>query len=241
MTQSVEAFGMGEAEVTLPVEATDEIGVLARAFAGLIEQVEERTTALATEVAEHKRDEEARRQSEGRFRDFMNNSPAIAFMKDEAGRYVYYNEPFTRFFNSTDDELYGKTDFDLWPVETAHQLRQNDLSVLNSEKTVQGRETTPTQEGEILWLSYKFPITDAAGQKFLGCVAIDITEQNRAQEELNRLFTLVPDMLCIAGTDGYFRRLNPAFEKTPGYSQEELMKKPFLEFIHPQAGRPLAG
>ena len=163
----------------------------------------------------------------------MNNSPAIAFMKDEAGRYVYYNEPFTRFFNSTDDELYGKTDFDLWPVETAHQLRQNDLSVLNSEKTIQGRETTPTQEGEILWLSYKFPITDATGQKFLGCVAIDITEQSRAQEELNHLFTLVPDMLCIAGTDGYFRRLNPAFEKTLGYSQEELMNKPFLEFIHP--------
>ena len=39
--------------------------------------------------------------------------------------------------------------------------------------------------------------------------------------------------MCIANTDGYFLRLNPAWERTLGYTREELMAKRFLEFVHP--------
>jgi PAS domain S-box-containing protein len=52
-------------------------------------------------------------------------------------------------------------------------------------------------------------------------------------EELDQFFTLSLELLCIANTDGYFLRLNPAWERGLGYSREELMAKRFLDFVHP--------
>jgi PAS domain S-box-containing protein len=60
----------------------------------------------------------------------------------------------------------------------------------------------------------------------------DVREQ--APDLENRFFTLSIDMLCIAHFSGYFKRLNPAWEKTLGFSDEELQSKPMFEFVHPE-------
>jgi PAS domain S-box-containing protein len=53
-------------------------------------------------------------------------------------------------------------------------------------------------------------------------------------EELERFFTTSLDLLCIADTDGYFKRLNREWEKTLGYSLQELEGHRFLDFVHPE-------
>jgi two-component system, sensor histidine kinase and response regulator len=62
---------------------------------------------------------------------------------------------------------------------------------------------------------------------------IGIAQANRAQHELDSYFVLSVDLMCIAGTDGYFKRVNPAWGKVLGWSAEELLTAPYLSFVHP--------
>ncbi len=64
-------------------------------------------------------------------------------------------------------------------------------------------------------------------------IILDVTARRAADEERDRFFTLSLDLLCIADHNGYLTRLNPAFETTLGHSPDELMSKPFLEWVHP--------
>ena len=55
----------------------------------------------------------------------------------------------------------------------------------------------------------------------------------RAGSDLERFFELCLDLFCIAGLDGYFRRVNSNFSRVLGYSEKELLSRPFMEFVHP--------
>jgi PAS domain S-box-containing protein len=64
-------------------------------------------------------------------------------------------------------------------------------------------------------------------------LALCRSERGRAADELEAFFSVSLDMFCFLDFDGRFRRLNPAWERTLGFTREELMSRPFLEFVHP--------
>jgi PAS domain S-box-containing protein len=63
-------------------------------------------------------------------------------------------------------------------------------------------------------------------------------ERKHAEEELDRFFTLSLDLMCVAGFDGFFKRLNPVWETTLGYTRDELLARPYLDFVHPDDRSP---
>lgn len=61
----------------------------------------------------------------------------------------------------------------------------------------------------------------------------EMRKRRRVQEQLERFFSVTPSLLCIAGLDGYFKQLNPNFVQALGYDAAELLREPFINFVHP--------
>jgi PAS domain S-box-containing protein len=66
-----------------------------------------------------------------------------------------------------------------------------------------------------------------------GALGVNAARRARAQDELDRIFTLSPDLIAVADFDGHFTRVNPAVEQVLGYTEEEFLARPFLDLVHP--------
>ena len=140
---------------------------------------------IARDLTERKYSEEALRETQALFNSFMDNSPAVAFMKDHTGRYVYVNKPFERLFGQSLSFLKGRMSFDWLDPETATQTHEHDLKILTSGIPEQIVETIPTEDGTPhYWLVFKFPTVDAAGNRYVAGVGVDITERRHAEDAL---------------------------------------------------------
>ena len=91
-------------------------------------------------------------------------------------------------------------------------------------------------DGQLRWLREEGRVrVDADGQpcQLVGLV-LDVTGEAQHQEERERFFRLAPDLFCVADLEGYFRRINPAFSRTLGWSEQELLRQPFFALVHPE-------
>ena len=143
---------------------------------------------VAIDVTDRKRAEVELRDSQARFLSFMDNSPAIAWMKDEQGRHVYLSRTYEERFGVKLDAWLGKTDFEVWPREIAEKFRAADLEVVDNGKTIQVVEETKNPDGtHCYWNNFKFLLEDASGRRFVGGIGVDITDRKHMEQELIRL------------------------------------------------------
>jgi PAS domain S-box-containing protein len=92
------------------------------------------------------------------------------------------------------------------------------------------REPASGLQSMLPWLALAWPFAVVA---LVLPVGHAITLRRRAQRDVERIFELSLDMISVIGFDGRFTAVNPAFERTLGYSRQEMLGRPFVDFVHP--------
>lgn len=111
------------------------------------------------------------------FDQFMAATPAVAFVKDPAGRYVFANRQFLeQFGDHLGSDWLGKTDGDIWPADVAALGRASDAAALAADAPVQTVEVFPVGDMHVPFLVTKFPIHTSQGVQ-LGGIGLDITHE----------------------------------------------------------------
>ena len=115
-------------------------------------------------------------------------TPAVVYIKDREGYYTLINPRFEKLFGWSQEEVRGKTDYDIFPQETADQLQANDAKILATKACQQVEEQIPQADGLHTYLSVKFPIYDDAHAISGLCgISTDITAVKKAHDQLRRL------------------------------------------------------
>lgn len=136
------------------------------------------------EITERKRMEQAERGHALRFQAFMDHMPAVVFIKDADGRYVFGNRMWAAQFQRPASDLLNVTDADLWPAATAEMFRASDRQLLDSRQVLQTVESTGAGAEAKVFSVTKFPIPGPDGESLLGGVVVDITETTRIEKQL---------------------------------------------------------
>ena len=176
----------------------------------------------------------------------LDNSTAVIYLKDRAGRYMLVNRQFEELFNASRENVAGKTDHDLFPRYMADAFRANDRKVLKEACALELEETAPGGDGGTrTYISIKFPLFDDQGEAYGVCgISTDITERKKAEQQVreskDRFMEVIDtanDAFVAMDAAGNITGWNRAAERTFGWSSEKAIGRPLADTIVPERYR----
>jgi len=166
----------------------------------------------------------------------VSDGVVISDPKQPGNPIIYVNPAFSQITGYQPEEVIGQNCRFLQGTDTDPQVLAQLRQCIAERREIQVTLLNYRKNGQPFWNELKIaPVFSEKGDLlyFVG-IQTDITNRKRAEDERDRFFTLSLDLQGIVGFDGYFKRLNPAWEKTLGYTNKELQSQPFLDFIHPE-------
>jgi PAS domain S-box-containing protein len=230
--------GTGTVETRWVRKDGEEIDVLLSSTSLDPADLKKGVTFTALEITERKRAEAALREQRDRAQKYLDVAGVmfVAIRPDQTVGLI--NEKGCQILGYDENAIVGMNWFDHFLPE---RMREDVKTVFDKlmKREIEGAEfyenPVLTKNGEerlIAW--HNVLMSDEDGNVVASLSSgEDITDRKRAEEELDRLFSMSVDMLCVAGFDGYFKQVNPAWTRVLGWSPEELMGRPWLEFVHP--------
>jgi PAS domain S-box-containing protein len=180
--------------------------------------------------------EVALRSSELLYRTFIDSSADMAFLKDEKFRHLLANRELRRFYGKAENEIFGRTDFELMGEKAAARCRQSDEQALAENRIHISEEMI----GERTFETHKFPVKLGVGRVGVGGYIRDISERKRAREQIEQAarkwsvtFDAIRDGIALLATDQTVMQANRAFADLLDKPFKEIIGKKCYELVHP--------
>ena len=244
LTKAVESIGRG-GKVAIPTETTGETGVLARAFARMVDESTEKTIALEREVAEHGRTEAARDHLAERERLFTaavdSSNDAIITMSLD-GTITGWNSAAERLYGYAASEAVGRKVDLIVPADRQSEVEDTQRRIGWGEKIEHNETIRRRKDGSLVEVSLSIsPIKAPSGATIgISKVARDITETNRTRlalrqqtEERRRIFETSQDLILVMDSRGFLVQVSPSCEAILGYRPDEMIGRSGEHFMHP--------
>ncbi|MEH2623820.1 PAS domain S-box-containing protein [Bradyrhizobium sp. AZCC 1719] len=243
LTEAVQGVAKGKAAI--PVDARGETGVLARAFAYAIEEINAKTAALQQEVEEHRRTVAARDHHAERERLFsaaVESSSDAIVTTSLNGTITGWNSAAERLYGYTAAETVGKSITLVVPMDRLPEVHDTLRRIDSGERIEQHETVRLKKDGSRIEISLSVsPIKAPSGATIgISKVARDITEANKTRqvlrqqtEELRRIFETSQDLIMVMDSRGFLVQISPSCEAILGYRPEEMIGRSGEDFIHP--------
>lgn len=208
LKESVNQVAQGNLAPSIRLPRRDELGILSDSFEKMRTAIREQIDKLATfnrnlektvsdrtrelhdhmqrleaEIGERRQVEAELRESKDLFSSFMDNLPAMAFMKNRKGVYLFLNNAYKTFLSADPEMRLGKTDEELWPATVAEKIRKNDQWVMETGRVLMTTEIVSHEGREYHHFVTKFPVYKDKDGPVLGGIALDLTERVKAENE----------------------------------------------------------
>ncbi len=187
LVQGTTEISKGNYDYRIDVRSGGELKFLAQRFEEMSSSLKDKVSQLAQRNAELESILHRLGDTEQLLQTILDTSTAIIYVKDLQGKYLLINRRFETLYNLKRREAIGKSDHELFPHETADELRKSDWQALEKGGPLEWEESRHREDGNHAFIVNKFPLFDSNHVAYAVCAFMtDITDRKRLEEGLRQ-------------------------------------------------------